>query len=79
VLGSLERYFNRQIYKNKKQEKQQHKHIFVLLGFTENGITKKIIFNIFQIWSTDRRLSLASSLNITKYRLWSYFTSNQPY
>jgi hypothetical protein len=27
-LGSFERYFNRQFYKNKKQEKQQQQHFF---------------------------------------------------
>jgi hypothetical protein len=43
----LERYFNTQFYKNKKQEKQQQQHFFVLLGVTENRITQNYVFFIF--------------------------------
>jgi hypothetical protein len=46
-MGALERYFIRKYYKNKTQEKQQQQ-LFFLVGVTENRITQKTFFNIFQ-------------------------------
>jgi hypothetical protein len=59
----LERYFDRQFYKNKKQEKQQKRHFFLYFWLLKMELPKKYIF---QIWSTDSRLSLASSLKTAR-------------
>jgi hypothetical protein len=56
-MGSLERYFNRKFYKNKKQQKQQKKN---LLGVTENGIIVFIIIFKFGQLVEDYHLLLRS-------------------